>query len=93
MEGLDGGLLDMDWGVKVRLADLKMENRSSLGLQGLRPGEYLEGGFGPEPIHPLGIGHHADHLLTGLHVSRPPHLCAVVPLLALCTPRCVARVA
>ena len=79
MEGLDGGLLDMDWGVKIRLADLEMEDRPSFGLQGLRPGEHLEGGFRPEPVHPSGIGGHADYLLTGLPVSLPPHLGAVVP--------------
>jgi hypothetical protein len=37
----------------------------------------------------LGIGHHADHLLTGLPGSLPLHLCAVVPPSGTCAPRAV----
>ena len=69
MEGLDGGIFDVDWGVKIRLADFKMQDVSPLGFQSLRTRQYFEGGFRPQPVHPLGIGHHADYLLTGLHVS------------------------
>jgi len=44
-----GRVADVGGRVKVGLADLEMDDFPALPLQGLGPGQDLEGGFGPQP--------------------------------------------
>src|SRR5262249_52627377 len=57
VEGLLACLADVPGRVEIGLADLEVDDLSSLPLQGLGAGQHLERGFGPQTRHALGEVH------------------------------------
>ena len=61
---VDAGFDDVGGRVHVGLADLEVNDVSSLPLQGAGADQHFEGSFGSQPRHPLG---QAQFSLCGSH--------------------------